>query len=306
MRECELRFLLMALLPLWVVLAHASSAHAVDAERLRRQLRVEPGATCLMVERLAAEVAQLLADAPVADDFVFFVDGSESDPRNVYLRVVRQEGVVAQRAFEPGPARCSHLHAAVALAIAFAIKAEHEEPPEVVDRDWSLSGTGLWSYRLLPQFAPGAELSLRRAFGEHVLARAGALGVVAFGAPLEPLSGTFDATLIAARAEGCGRVDVVSSLHAGACAGMLGGMLHVAGDEVARARSSTVPWLALSGAFDFEFELTERWSLLLDLSATFLLHRVRVGVETSSGARGESEELDRFGFALGIGAAYYL
>jgi len=295
----------LCLLPLWVVLAHASPARAADAERIRRQLRVEPGATCLTAGRLAAEVAQLRGDAPLADDFVFFVDGSASDPRSAYLRVVRQEGVVAQRAFEPGPARCSHLHAAVALAIALAIKADHEEAPEV-DRDWSLSGAGLWTYRLLPQFAPGVELSVRRAFGEHVLVRAGALGVLAFGARLEPLPGTFDATLVAARAEGCGRAKLVSSLHGGACVGMLGGMLHVAGDDVANAMSSTVPWIALSGALDFEFALAERWSLLLGLSASFLLHRVQVGFETTSGAQGESRELDRFGFALAIGAAYYL
>ena len=295
----------LCLLPLWVVLAHAGSARAADAGQIRRQLRVAPGATCLTVERLLVEVQQLLDDAPVADDFVFFVDGSASDPRNVYLRVVRQEGVVAQRAFEPGPARCSHLHAAVALAITLAIKAENDEAPEVI-REWSLSGAGLWTYRLLPQFAPGAELSVRRTFGEHLLVRAGALGVVAFGARLESLPGSFDATLIAARAEGCGRIELVSSLEGGVCAGLLGGMLHVAGDEVADATSSTVPWLALSSALDLELKLAERWSLLLDLSATFLLHRLEVGFETRSGARAESRELDRFGFALGIGAAYYL
>jgi len=293
------------LLPLWGLLAPASSARAADAEHILRQLRVEPGATCLTAARLAAEVEQLLADAPVADDFVFFVEGSASDPRNAYLRVVRQEGVVARRAFEPGPDRCNHLHAAVALAIAFAIKAESEEPREVI-RDWSLSGAGLWSYRLLPQFAPGAELSVRRALGEHVLLRAGALGVVAFGTRLESLPGTFDATLVAGRAEGCGRIELVSSLHGGACVGMLGGMLHVGGDDVASATSSTVPWIALSSALDFEFALAARWSLLLGISASFLLHRVRVGFETTSGAQAESRALDRLGFALGIGAAYYL
>jgi hypothetical protein len=250
-------------------------------------------------------VGQLLDDAPLADDFVFFVDGSASDSRSVYLRVVRQEGVVAQRAFEPGPDRCSHLHAAVALAIALAIKAEHEETGEVI-RHWSLSGAGLWTYRLLPQFAPGAELSVRRAFGEHVLVRAGALGALTFGARLQSLPGTFNATLVAARAEGCGRATLVSPLHAGACVGMLGGLLHVAGHDVASAASSTVPFLALSGGLDFEFELSERWSLLLGFSATFLLDRIRVGFETTSGAQGTSRDLDRLGFALGIGAAYYL
>jgi hypothetical protein len=293
------------LLPLCGLLVDASSAHAAEAERIRRQLRVEPGATCLTVERLAAELNQLLGDAPVADDFVFFVDGSASDPRNVYLRVVRQEGVVAQRAFEPGPDRCSHLHAAVALAIALAIKADHVTAPRVI-RHWSLSGAGLWTYRLLPDFAPGAELSVRRSVGEHVLVRAGVLGALAFGARLQSLPATVDATLLAARAEGCGRIELASRMHAGVCVGMLGGMLHVAGHDVANAASSTVPFIALSSALDFEFELAERWSLLLGIPATFLLHRVEVGFETTSGTQGKSQDLGRFGFALGIGVAYYL
>jgi hypothetical protein len=67
-----------------------------------------------------------------------------------------------------------------------------------------------------------------------------------------------------------------------------------------------VPFIALSGALDFELELAERWSLLLGFSTTFLLDRVKVGFETSSGAQAESRALDRFGFALGIGAAYHL
>jgi hypothetical protein len=290
---------------LWLMLAYASSAHAADAARIRSRLRVEPGATCLTAEKLATEVAQLLDDAPLADDFVFFIEGSVSDPQNVYLRVVRQEGVVAQRAFEPGPARCNHLHAAVALAIALAIKADHEAAPALV-RHWSLSGAGLWSYRLLPQFAPGLELSVRRTFGDHVLVRAGALGALAFGARLASLPGSFNATLLAARAEGCGRIALASPLRAGACVGMLGGMLYVAGHEVANPTNSTVPFIALSSALDVEFELARNWSLLLGLSASFLLDQVKVGFETKTGAQGESRALDRFGFALGLGAAYYL
>jgi hypothetical protein len=112
--------------------------------------------------------------------------------------------------------------------------------------------------------------------------------------------------LIAARAEGCGRVALYSPLRAGGCVGMLGGMLHVAGDEVARSTNSTVPWFALSAALDLEFELADRWSLLLDVSAAFLLQHIRVGFETTSGAQGQSRELERLGFGLGIGAAYYL
>src|SRR5262245_42380520 len=95
------------LLPLCVALAQSPSARATDAPQIEQRLRVQPGATCLTASRLAAEVERLLDGARIADDFVFFVDGSASDPQSAYLRVVRAEGTVAQRAFEPGPARCS-------------------------------------------------------------------------------------------------------------------------------------------------------------------------------------------------------
>jgi hypothetical protein len=292
-------------LPLWAVFALASSARAADTERIQRHLRVEPGATCLSVTKLATEIDQLLGDVSVADDLVIFVEGSASDPRGLYLRFVRQEGVVAERAFEPGPARCSHLHAAVALAITLAVNAENERTPEI-RRDWSLSALGLWTYRLLPGFAPGAELSARRGLGEHVLLRAGVLGVFAPGARLESLPGTFDAMLFAARIDGCGRFELVSHLRTGGCVGVLGGMLHASGDDVPGSRSSTVPWVALSAALDFELALAERWSLLLGGSTTFLLHRVRIGFETASGVQGENRELERIAFGLGIGFLYYL
>jgi hypothetical protein len=211
---------------------------------------------------------------------------------------------VAQRAFEPGPARCGHLHAAVALAIALAIKASQEEERDRA-RAWSLSASGLWSYRVLPQFAPGAEVAVRRAFGEHVLIRAGALGLLAFDATLGEQGGTFDATLIAGRTDGCARTRLGSTVHAGACLGVLGGVLHADGDDVASASSSVVPWVGLLGAADFEFGLSERWSLAAGLAATFLLHRVEVGLADARGIPAESRTLSRFGFMLGLGPVYY-
>jgi hypothetical protein len=292
------------LLSLCVALAHTSLAHAADAEQIQKLLLVQAGATCLTAEGLAVEVERLLDDAPIPREFVFVVEGNATDPRSARLRIARHGKPVAERAFEPGPARCSHLHAAVGLAIALAIKAAQLEERDRA-RDWSLSAAGLWTYGPLPQFAPGAELSVRRALGEHVLLRAGGLGVLAFDATLGQQAGTFDAALIAARADGCGRAKLAEAVHAGACAGLLGGALYAAGDEVEGPTSSAVPFLALSVAAEFELDLSDRWSLALGLSSTFLLHRVEVGLADSSGMPVESRALGRFGFAVGIGPVYY-
>jgi hypothetical protein len=289
----------------WViaVLAFASTVHASDAELIRARLRVEPGATCLTAEQLVAEVEPLLDDPYVPGDLMFVVEGSRIDARSARLRVVRGERAIAERAFQPGPELCSHLHAAVGLAIALAINAAQEEERSVT-RAWSVSGAGLWTYRLLPQFAPGAELLARRGFGEHALLRAGALAAFAFDEPLGA-RGTFDATLLVARLDGCARTRLSRRLRAGGCAGVLGGMLHVSGTDVASATSSAVPFVALAAAVDLELELSERWALAFGFSAHFLLHRIQVGLDDASGTRAESRALDRFGLALAIGPVYY-
>jgi hypothetical protein len=304
MRRTELRRAWVLLLPLCAALVHPGVAHASDAERIRRQLLVQPGATCLTAEKLAVEVERLLDGTEIAADFVFVVEGSATDASSARLHVARHGKTVAQRVFEPGPARCSHLHAAVGLAIALAIKAAQEDE-RYRTRAWSLSLSGLWTYEVLPRFAPGAELSVRRTFGEHVLLRAGALGVAGFDATLQQQSGTFDSILIAARLDGCARAKLASSVHAGGCLGMLGGALYADSDDAMSASSSVVPWFALSAAADFEFELSERWSLAAGLSATFLLHRVEIGLVDASGEPAESRVLTRLGFAAGLGPVYY-
>lgn len=293
---------------LWLVcgvLASASSAHAADVDAIRARLRVEPGATCLTAEQLAVEVEPLLEAGRVPSDLVFVVEGSAIDPRSARLRVVRQDRTIAQRAFEPGPDRCGHLHAAVGLAIALAINAAYEQAPERA-REWSVSAAFLGAYRVLPRLAPGLELLARRELGEHVRVRAGVLGLGAFGVAVAPGAGTFDAVLLAARAEGCAHTELGSAmLGAGACLGLLAGALHAWGGEVARATRAVVPWLALSGAVDLELALSPRWSLELGLRANVLLHRVAVGVEDARGARVESRALDQVGFALAVGPVYY-
>jgi len=300
------------------MLGASPAAHAVGADRIRGQLRVQPGATCLSADELAVQVEQWLDDAPVAADVTIVVDGSATDPRGVRLHVARDGKAVAERVFAPGPTRCDHLHAAVALAIALALKASPIEAGEqpLTDRPvaaapapapaqhWSLAGTALATYRLLPELAPGLELWARYRLGEHFALRAGALGVAAFDVQLVERAASFDATLVAVRADGCGRRRLADALDGAVCLGLLAGALHAAGSDVASPRSSTVPVLALAGAAELELELTRHWSVVLGLSTTILLHRVEVGLQDGNGVQGSSRALSIPGFSLGLGPVY--
>jgi hypothetical protein len=298
---------------LWFSLGYARLGHAADSDRIARLVRLQAGATCLSYQAVVAEVDQWLYDARIPEDLRIEVSGSQTDSRSVRLRVIRSQHVVAHRAFEPGPARCSALQAAVGLAIALTIKATLVEDlgrplpddPAARVHSWSLSGAALLTYRLLPELAPGLELSVRRGFGEHLTLRLGALGVTVWGVSLPQLAATFNATLVGVRAEGCAQGRLARTLRAGVCLGGLGGFLYAAGADVASPTSSSVGVGALSTALDLELELNARWSLALGLSTIFLLNRVQIGAETTSGVRVESRALQSPGFALGLGPSYY-
>lgn len=286
-----------------VVLANAAPARAVDTERIQSLVRVEPGATCLTAARLAAEVEPLLDDVQVPNDFRFVVQGSATDSRVAKLRILRGDQVVAERAFDPGPELCSRFHTAVGLTIALAINAarvEQREPP----RQWAVAGAGLLAYGVVPQLSPGLELQLRHGLGEHAWVRAGLLGAFAFGVSLDDGEGAFDATLVAARIDGCARTELGSGLRGAGCFGLLGGALHAAGDQLMQSSSATVPWLALSGSANVDLALSESWSLELGLSANVLLHRVEVGLENTEGIQTRSLQLQQVSFALGFGPVY--
>jgi hypothetical protein len=287
-----------------LALASPTTAWAIAAEEIRAQLRVERGATCLTAHQLALEVEPLLDDVELPTDLVFEVEGSQIDPRRARLRILRDDTVIAERAFEPGPERCGHLHAAVGLAIALAINASQEEERNRV-RVWSGTAAALWTYGFLPQLAPGLELLARRDLGEHFRMRAGLLGIAGIDAKVVSPASTFDALWLTARADGCWRTALSSTLRVQACAGLCGGVLHVQGDGAGDAPSESMPWVALSAGADLELAVSEQWALALGISSTYLLHRVQLGVEDTAGRRVETRSLDRVAIALGIGPVYY-
>lgn len=282
-------------------LSYPATARAVDAQQVKRLLRVQPGATCLSAERLALQVEKRMPDEEIPTDITIVVEGSTTDPRGAILYIVRGGQTLAHRDFDPGPARCEYLEAAVGLAIALSLRAL---PPKPNTRGWSLSAACLGTYRMLPGFASGLDLAAHWAFNTNVVLRLGALGNMAFDADLERNIGRVDATFIAARLDACLNVAPTDGLHVRVCAGMLSGAVYIRGTDFSNPRSAVFPWTALANAVGLQLDLSTHWSLTLDFSVAFLLHEVRIGVEDFSGTEVDGQSFSRASFALGFGPMY--
>lgn len=287
-------------------------ARAADASQVLARLRVLPGATCLRAEAIAAQTEQWLQGIALADDFVIVVQGSAVDPRRAQLRVERTGRVVAHRSFDPGPARCGHLHAAVGLAVGLAIKASLvEELAQPLPDDPSVRGLGLTAAvsalglrRVLPGTSAGLQLLAGHGLGRFARVRLGVLGTVQGAVALPRDVGAFDVAVAAVRADACLRGRLATLWHGALCMGAVGGVLRARGARVAESRAASVGYAAVTNGAELELEVARRWSLSLELSAVFLLHDVEIGLRSDAGERVASRWLDRVGFALGLGPVY--
>jgi hypothetical protein len=288
-------------------------AQATTEQDIRALLRVRAGATCLNTEALAALVVQQLQNVRVTKDVTFVVEGSTSDPRSATLKVVRAGETVALRAFEPGPAQCGNFLGAISFAIALAIKAESAEesaPTQDIEtapaRGWAVGTAGLASYGWMTKFAPGVEVSVRRALGQSFDLRLGVSGVGALNTTLKTAAGSFNAALVTLRSDACARTELGRDLAAGLCLGLIGGALYAAGVGVPRSERAVVPWFALSSTAEMELALSRRWSLALGVSPMLRLHSVRVGLVNGAGTPVASRPLPLFAVAASLGVLFHM
>jgi hypothetical protein len=242
-----------------------------------------------------------MPDEEIPTDITIVVEGSTTDPRGVVLYIVRGGQTLAHRDFDPGPARCEYLEAAVGLAIALSLRALPTKPNA---RGWSLSAACLGTYRMLPEFAAGLDLAVHWAVDTNVVLRLGALGNMAFDVELGRDIGRYDANLVAARLDACLHVVPTDGLHGQVCTGILSGAVYVGGTDFRNPRSAVFPWTALANAVGFQLDLSTHWSLTLEFSVAFLLHEVRIRVEDFNGTEVDGQSFSRAGFALGFGPMY--
>jgi hypothetical protein len=107
----------------WLLLLGClGSQHARADDVASVALDLDAGATCLQADLLRQSLGGWLRQSVDHAAFTVQVRGSVDDPRSVTIVLSRAGQPLSQRAFRPGPPRCTDFHDAVALAIALMLK----------------------------------------------------------------------------------------------------------------------------------------------------------------------------------------
>jgi hypothetical protein len=325
---------------MWVALAAAlvlspNLGRAAEPDgAFAARVSVDPGVTCLDATALVDDVRSWLGDGSVEPDLSIEVQGSAVDPRAVAFRVLRGGRVIASRRFDPGPARCDHLHAALSLAIAMALKAslvdelapERQEPgvptvpttvlpatvmpageanapapPHPAEAPWGLGLAPLGAVAVLPGPAVGGELGLERVVVQFLSLRLSALALAARNETFDAAPGRFDAELFAGRLDVCAGVDLPGPLRVRGCVGLGAGVIRAQGYGFPQSRVAGIPWVAIADDLEIVARIDRRWSMEGAVSLILPLARNSLVVRDFSGTTLAERRLASFGGSLAIG-----
>jgi hypothetical protein len=301
-----------------VAVGAAPSAYAQGSRGLRDAIAVDAGATCLDAETLVEHVRSWLGSAPVAADVSVQVQGSPGDPRVVGFRALRGGQVIATRDFDPGPASCEHLHAAVGLAIAMALSASFADgllgpavrPPEALPsaapadtrvHRWSFGASAVAALDVLPGAALGLDARFEYAFTASLALRFGLVALAGTPGSIEGLGGHYDSGLLAARGDVCAGDDLSPRVRIQGCAGFAGGAIVARGHSFTVSQTALAPWTAIANEVDLIAALGRRWGLDLALGVILPLQRMSLVVHDRSGAEIGDQPLGQAGGFVAIG-----
>jgi hypothetical protein len=318
-----------------LVAAMSTLASAQEPERpLKDAVAVDAGATCLDATALIEHVETWLGTATVDPALTVEVRGSRDQPRVVQFQTLRSGRVIAERRFDPGPARCDHLHAALGLAIAMAIKASLVEeiaggsatpkPPETptattirvasppvarpqsaASTPWAVGADGLAALATLPDPAFGLDARVERALGSSFSVRLGLLALASFGARFpQGAPGRFDTWLLAPRADVCAAVEASAHFRIRGCMGATVGVIHAGGYDLPAAEGAFVRWIAVANGLDGALDLTKNWSLDAGVTLFLPVARNSIVVRDPAGRVLEERDLAAVGGLLDLGATY--
>jgi hypothetical protein len=290
----------------------SAAAQAQALRSLDEMLRLQSGASCLEKSRLVSHIAAWLGTGRVDSRLTVAVEGSATSARNVRFRIERSGATFAERSFDPGPERCEDLHAAVAIAIALALKASLLEAltklTETVANAtaaprWALALDGVAGVAVLPGVAFGASLELQRELIASVSARLSVFGLRGLGAtfPRTRPAG-FDPWLGSARLDACDAFQLASRLRLSACIGVALGALYIVGHDLQPRSSAAARYVALANALDLRVDLGAAWSLRLALSTLLPLERASVVVRArDTSLPVDSVDIAAIGVMLSLG-----
>ena len=279
--------------------------------QLTAAMKIDPGVTCLDSEELVEHVASWLGTDRVAAPLAIEVQGSPHFARTVWFRIRRDGETVAERRFEPAPARCEALHAAVGLAIALALKASLLDSllgTPTGDGDASRATRvvvrALGGVSVVPGVEFGLGVGLQHLFAERIAARLSVLGLVGPYGDFRRDRGRFETWLAVGRADVCPRLVRLGALTISACVGIAAGGLYATGEAFPLSRDALIPYVAVANALELDLEVTATWSLTLGVDALVPLRRTSFVVRDQTGAVTAAHDLAGAGVLIGIGPAY--
>ena len=292
--------------------AQVHAPPAPELQNLGAAMTLDRGVTCLDSEELVEHVSTWLGTDRVATPLAIEVHGSPYFARTVWFRIRRGDATVAERRFEPAPARCDALHAAVGLAIALALKASLLDSligeRMFGDGDASfplrIGARALGGVSVVPGVDFGIGLGLQYSIAERLAARLSVLALLGPYGDFRTDQGRFKTWLATGRLDVCPRLVDIDGLAVSACIGIAAGGLYANGEAFPMSRHALVPYVAVANALEFDLELGTRWSLTIAIDVLVPLRRTSLVVRDQTGTVTATHDLAGAGGLIAIGPAY--
>jgi hypothetical protein len=292
--------------------AQAQAAPAPAFRDLAAAVTIDPGVTCLDSKELVEHVSSWLGTDRVFAPLAIEVHGSPFFARTVWFRIRRGNAILAERRFEPAPARCDDLHAAVGLAIALALKASvfnsligartHGEA--YASRPFRIVAQAFGGIAVIPGIDFGIGLSLERSLAERFAARLMVLALVGPQGAFHQDQGRFITWLTLGRLDVCSRFVELRSVDVSACVGIAAGALYATGEAFPMSRHALIAYVALANALELDLELSARWSLTLAIDVLVPLRRTSFVVRDQVGRVTDAHDIGAVGGLIAVGPAY--
>ena len=292
--------------------AQDQATPAPEFQPLAATMTVDPGVTCLDSEELVEHVSGWLGTDRVSAPLAIEVHGSPYFARTVWFRIRRGNATLAERRFEPAPARCDALHAAVGLAIALALKASlldsligaRTAGDARASRPYRIVAQALGGVAVVPGPDFGLNLSLQRSIAERFAARLSALALLGPFGDFQQEQGRFKTWLAIGRLDLCSRLAELHGLSVSVCVGIAAGGLYATGEAFPMSRHGLIEYVAVANALEFDLELGTRWSLTIAIDVLVPLRRTSFVVRDQAGTVIAAHDLAAAGALLAVGPAY--
>ncbi len=272
---------------LWAAVLHAQPPAAGSApvpERpLAELMEVDPGATCLELQRLSLRIARWRERDSADARIHVHVQGDAHSATRIAFTVTVQGGGHAERTIADAPNDCNELHSAVALSVALAIDAtlnpgnptdpvvDIPTPPEPAapaprlptprpekSAPASRHGSALdhLEIALLGGATTGLLTDVTLAFGPRLSYSPNAwlhLAAVGFATTLDRqvlvgARGHFDTQLLAGGVDACLGGEIIEHLQLMGCTGLRAGTLTALGQQYPTTAGAPEPWVAVAAS----------------------------------------------------------